>query len=97
MSGISPANLLQTFGLSIMRSVVVSKTITSARGRSWLTAKQDGYPAFVESIPDYRRRTFPRLKGLDQSWPFKIRTTARIVFQLRMVDGTANSLSIRPR
>lgn len=30
-------------------------------------------------------------------WPFKIRTTALIVFQFRVVAGTPNSLSIWPR
>jgi hypothetical protein len=31
------------------------------------------------------------------SWAFKIRTTARIVFQLRVVAGTPNKFSIWPR
>jgi len=59
-----------------------------------------------DEIPQHRLRPVPLLRFapltaaaiyLPGSPDFRIRTTVRIVFQLRVVAGTPNSLSIWPR
>jgi len=56
------------------------------------------YISDVPGSPDWEQMRAGRRWALAYlPWAFKIRTMAIMVFQFRVVAGTPNSLSIRPR